>query len=162
LGAVFCPFRGVSCRVGVFRGLQVRVPNFREDSSPVQRFGPIQRYGLRGSDRSPFDVCRFRPRPSGFFAAPSCQWVSRHQPSSRQVLRPPRSDSYPSTAPGAQSGCTSPGVPSPTAFDRSRRPYDPAGSNRRHRPSSGFHTLSTSSFTCNHDGLVSSRLRSWG
>jgi hypothetical protein len=36
---------------------------------------------------SPFDVCRFRPRPSGLCAASSCRWVSRHQRSSRQVLR---------------------------------------------------------------------------
>jgi hypothetical protein len=51
---------------------------------------------------------------------------------------------------------------SPTALDRNGCPYDPAGSSRRHRPSSGFLTLSTSCFTRNHGGLVSSRLRSWG
>jgi len=36
---------------------------------------------------SPFDVRRFQPRPSGFLAAPSCRWVSRHRRSFLQVLR---------------------------------------------------------------------------
>jgi hypothetical protein len=35
----------------------------------------------------PFDVRCFQPRPSGFRAAPSCRWVSRHRRSSLQVLR---------------------------------------------------------------------------
>jgi hypothetical protein len=62
----------------------------------------------------------------------------------------------------ARSRCASLAVLSPTTLDRNRRPYHPAGSNRRHRPSSGFLTLSTSCFACNHGGLVSSRLRPWG
>jgi hypothetical protein len=36
---------------------------------------------------SPFDVRRFQLRPSGFLAASSCRWVSRHRRSSLQVLR---------------------------------------------------------------------------
>jgi len=38
----------------------------------------------------------------------------------------------------------------------------PGGSNRRHRSSSGFLTLSTTCSARNHAGLVSSPLRSWG
>jgi len=76
--------------------------------------------------------------------------------------------------PPALGECTSPGVPSPTALDNPGCPYDPGDPTSRHRPSSGFPTLSTSCFTQNHAGFLSAHatglttsscarpLRSWG
>jgi hypothetical protein len=143
------------------RSLQDRVPtSARFDScSEVSSDSALRPLWVRPS---PFDVYRFRLRPSGLRAASSCQWVSRHQQSSRQVVRLLEATSLVNCTRMARSRCASHAVLSPTTLDRNRRPYFPAGSNRRHRPSTGFLTLSTSCFACNHGGLVSSHLRPWG
>jgi hypothetical protein len=79
-------FRGVSRRSVVVAACRTAIrTSARFDScsevSSVSAIGPLW------VQPSPFDVCRFRPRPSGFFAATSCRWVSRHRRSSLQVLR---------------------------------------------------------------------------
>lgn len=153
--------RGVSRRVMVFAACRAafRASARFKSCSEVSSDSTIGPLWVRPR---PSDVCRFRPRPSGFLAAPSCEWFSRHPRSSRQVLRLLEAISLVNCTRMAKSRCASLAVLSPTTLDRNRRPYHPAGSNRRHRPSAGFLTLSTSCFACNHGGLVSSHLRSWG
>ena len=93
-------------------------------SAPVQRFDPADRYGLRGSDRSLFDVCRFRPRPSGFLYHRRAKGF--HAPATPLCELPVSSKCYhPSTAPACACESTSPAVSSPTTLDRNRRPYHP-------------------------------------
>ena len=78
--------RGVSRRVMVFAACRAayRASARFKSCSEVSSDSALGTLWVRPR---PFDVCRFRPRPSGFRAAPSCRWVSRHQRSSRQVLR---------------------------------------------------------------------------
>jgi len=104
------------------------------------------------------------PFPGGAFRSLLSYVGDGFEPAATPLFRLPFSSKlyiYLSTAPPCARECTSRGVPSPTALDRIRRPY-PSGSNRRHRSSSGFLTLSTTCSARNHAGLVSSPLRSWG
>jgi len=74
---------------------------------------------------TPFDVGRFRRRPSGFLLLPSPTGFTRRalltaaysSPRSFKTIRQPH--------PLAQSECTSLGVPSPTARDKTGCPYVP-------------------------------------
>jgi hypothetical protein len=79
-------FSGVSCRVVAFaacRATFLTSARF-ESCSEVSSDSAI---GPSWVQPTPFDVRCFQPRPSGFLAAPSCRWVSRHRRSSLQVLR---------------------------------------------------------------------------
>jgi hypothetical protein len=78
--------RGVSRRVMVFAVCRTtyRASARFKSCSEVSSDSALRPLWVRPS---PFDVCRFRPRPSGLCAAPSCGWFSRHPRSSRQVLR---------------------------------------------------------------------------
>jgi len=78
--------RGVSRRVMEFAACRAafRASARFESCSEVSSDSTLGTLWVRPR---PFDVGRFQPRPSGFRAAPSCRWVSRHQLSSRQVLR---------------------------------------------------------------------------
>jgi len=73
----------------------------------------------------PFDLRRFRPGPSGFRLLPPppaltpAALLSSRCPSPRS-LRPLFNRTH-----QRYGECTSPGVPPPTAFDSSWRPYDP-------------------------------------
>jgi hypothetical protein len=109
----------------------------------------------------PFGLCRFRPGPSGFlfhsspdsFTHPAL--LSASYPSPRSHYPP-----YSCTRMRLRVHLSWGSVP--YSARQSRVPVCPGGSTLRHRPSSGFLTLSTFSFTQNHAGLISCPLRSWG
>jgi hypothetical protein len=143
------------------RSLQSRVPSFREIRVLFRGFVRLGTRDFVG----PSPPVRRLPFPAASFGN-SCRSVLPMGFTPPAILSAgspsPRSQSLVNCTRMAKSRCASLAVLSPTTLDRNRRPYLPAGSNRRHRPSSGFLTLSTSCFACNHGGLVSSHLRPWG
>lgn len=142
------------------RGLQVRDSDFREIEFLFRGLSG-ESIGPSWFRPAPFDLDRFRPGPSGSlsprhpegFIPPACLSSGCSSPRSRILS---------STASTCACECTSPGVRSPTALDRSGRPLIPEDSSLRHVPSSGFLTRLTAFATHNPTGLISSPLRSWG
>jgi hypothetical protein len=107
----------------VLRGAR---PGLPRDLVPVQRFRD-ESIGRRLVPPLPFGLCRFRPGPSGFLFSPSLPGLT---PAATPLLGLPLSSKPKTTLrphPPALGGCTSPGVLSPTALDRLRRPYVPEG-----------------------------------